>query len=119
MTRLTRLLCLSCFLLSIPLELGSQDRAHDLAGKAAAQHPARCPNSGMTLQICHDKFPDGCSASRRPSYDAYLYFAEDTAKGIPGKPAVSETCNCKLTAPDTFDYHLGLGFNSTLAASAR
>jgi len=180
MTRLTRLLCLSCFLLSIPLELGSQDRAHDLAGKAAAQHPASCPNSGMTLQICHDKFPDGCSASRRPSYDAYLdflkdqdpgpsvpsvkdlaasdfsdlestlpktlrsanhatfarrfanlgegnihtvvaylYFAEDTAKGIPGKPAVSETCNCKLTAPDTFDYHLGLGFNSALAASAR
>jgi len=162
------------------LYVRSQDRAHDLAGKAVAQHPASCPRSGMTLQLCHDKFPDGCSAARQPSYDAYLdflkdqdpgpsiaavenlvaadfsdlesklpktlrstnharfagrfanlgegnihaviaylYFAEDTSKAIPGHPVIPETCNCKLTASDTFDYHLGIGFDSALAANAR
>ncbi len=179
MARLTRLLCLSCALVGMSIPALSQDRAHELAGKATAQHPASCPKSGMTLQLCQDKFPDGCSASRRPSYDAYLdflkdqnpgptlpsvknlavadfsdleskipstlqstnharlasrfaslgegnihtviaylYFAEDTGNGIPGKPANSETANCRLTASNTFDYHLGLGFDPTLAAKA-
>ena len=180
MLRLTGLICLTCVVLGVPHYLLSQDRAHDLASKAASQHPATCPKSGMTLQLCHDKFPDGCSASAHPSYDAYLdflkdqdpgptlastkdltatdfpglesklprtlrstnhatlatrfanlgegnihtviaylYFAEDTSKGTATVPSNSETSNCKLTAPNTFDYHLGLGFDPALAASAR
>src|SRR5215471_11594059 len=156
------------------------DRAHQLASQAANQHPASCPKTGVTLQQCHDKFPDGCSASARPRYDAYLdflkdqdpgptvpstknltaadfttlesqlprtlgginhatlanrfanlgegnihsvvaylYFAEDTGEGTSTQPPNSETSNCKLTAPNTFDYHLGLGFDSAVAASAR
>jgi hypothetical protein len=180
MLRLTGLICVTCVVLAVPPHLLSQDRAHDLASKAASQHPASCPASGMTLQRCHDKFPDGCSASAHPSYDAYLdflkdqdpgptlastkdltatdfpklesqlpkalgsanhatfandfanlgegnihtviaylYFAEDTSKGTATVPSNSETSNCKLTAPNTFDYHLGLGFDPALAASAR
>ena len=180
MLRLTGLICLTCVVLVVPPYLSSQDRAHDLASQAASQHPASCPGSGMTLQLCHDKFPDGCSASARPNYDAYLdflkdqdpgptlastkdltatdfpglesklprtlrgtnhatlatrfanlgegnihaviaylYFAEDTSKGTATVPSNSETSNCKLTAPNTFDYHLGLGFDPALAASAR
>lgn len=46
---------------------------------------------------------------------AYLYFAEDTGQG---NPPNSETCNCKLTAPGTFDYHIGIGFDGTLAGKA-
>ena len=180
MLRLTGLICLICVVLAVPPYLLSQDRAHDLAKQAASQHPASCPKSGMTLKQCHDTFPDGCSASPHPSYDAYLdflkdqdpgptlastkdlsaadfpklesqlpktlgktnhpkfansfagfgegnihtviaylYFAEDTSKGTAKVPSNSETANCKLTAPNTFDYHLGLGFDSALAASAR
>ena len=181
MLRLTGLICLTCVVLAVPPYLLSQDRAHDLASKAATQHPVSCPKkSGMTLQVCHDKFPDGCSAAAKPSYDAYLdflkdqdpgptvastkdltaadfpklesklpktlkvsnhakvanslanlgegnihtviaylYFAEDTGKGTATLPANSETSNCKLTAPNTFDYHLGLGFDSALAANAK
>ena len=180
MHKFAKFICLTCVVVCIPRYLASQDRAHDLASKAASQHPASCPKSGMTLQQCHDKFPDGCSASAKPSYDAYLdflkdqdpgptlpstkdltgadfpklesqlpatlratnhakfakqfanlgegniytvigylYFAEDTSKGTSTVPSNSETCNCKLTAPNTFDYHLGLGFDSALAAKAR
>jgi hypothetical protein len=180
MRRLNTFICIACVVVCIPPYLLSQDRAHDLASKAATQHPASCPKTGMTLQQCHDKFPDGCSASAHPSYDAYLdflkdqdpgptlpstkyltapdfpklesqlpttlratnhatlagqfanfgegnihtviaylYFAEDTGKGTPTVPPNSETCNCKLTAPNTFDYHIGLGFDSALAAKAR
>ena len=180
MLRLTGIICLTCVVLAVPPHLLSWDRAHDLASNAASQRPASCPKSGMTLQQCHDKFPDGCSASAHPTYDAYLdflkdqdpgptlastkdliatdfpglesqlpktlgatnhktfatrfanlgegniytviaylYFAEDTSKGTATLPSNSETSNCKLTAANTFDYHLGLGFDSALAASAR
>jgi len=180
MLRLTGLICLTSFVLSVATALPAQDRAHDLASKAASQRPARCPTSGMTLQKCHDQFPDGCSNSARPSYDAYLdflkdqnpgptaastkdltatdfpglesqlpktlkttnhatlanrfanlgegnihtviaylYFAEDTSQGTATMPANSETCNCRLEAANTFDYHLGLGFDPALAKSAR
>jgi len=178
--KLIRLICLTYAVFGMSPFLASQDRAHDLASKAASQHAASCPKTGMTLQQCHDKFPDGCSAAARPNYDAYLdflkdqdpgptlastkdlagsdflklesglpaalggtnhakfakqfadlgegnihtviaylYFVEDTSKGTPTVPANSETSNCKLTAPNTFDYHLGLGFDSQLAANAR
>ncbi len=180
MLRLTGLICLTCVVLVVPPYLSSQDRAHDLASQAASQHPASCPGSGMTLQQCHDKFPDGCSAAAPPHYDAYLdflkdqdpgptlastkdltaadfpklesklpktlkvsnhaklanrlaplgegniytliaylYFAEDTSKGTATVKSFSETSNCRLTDPNTFDYHLGLGFDPALAASAR
>jgi hypothetical protein len=179
MRKFTRLICISCIVFGTTSYLLSQDRAHNLASKAASQHPKSCPKTGMTLQTCHDSFPDGCSAAKHPSYDAYLdflkdqdpgstlastkdltaadfpalesklpktlkatnhakfattfanlgegnihtvvaflYFAEDTSKGNATVPPNSETANCKLTAADTFDYHLGLGFNATLAAAA-
>ena len=178
---------LTVLLLAIPGSQFAQDRAHDLASKASSQHPATCPNTTMTLQVCHDSFPDGCSASPSPNYDAYLdflkdqdpglnlpatkvltaadfqnlesqlptlrnkskrkltssnhatfadqfagigegnihsviaylYFVEDTGQGTACQTGVRETANCKLGPPDTADYHLGLGFNSTLAANAR
>src|SRR6202790_4836067 len=82
MFRLTGLICVTCVVLAVPPYLLSQDRAHDLASKAASQHPAKCPiKSGMTLQVCHDKFPDGCSAAAKPSYDAYLDFLKDQDPG--------------------------------------
>lgn len=49
---------------------------------------------------------------------AYLYFVEDTGKGTSCQPGVAETTNCKITAPGSADYHIGLGFNPTLAQSA-
>lgn len=49
---------------------------------------------------------------------AYVYFAEDTGSPPPGRSPSLETCNCRLTAPDTFDYHIGLGFDSALAGKA-
>lgn len=45
----------------------------------------------------------------------YLYFVEDTGKGGNGKVAFGETCNCKLQLADSFDYHLGIGFDAALA----
>src|SRR5882724_2092487 len=50
---------------------------------------------------------------------AYLYFAEDTSKGTAKVPSFAETCNCRIKAASAFDYHLGLGFDSALAAKAR
>ena len=47
---------------------------------------------------------------------AYLYFAEDTGAR---NPPNSETCNCKLVAPNTFDFHIGLGFDKALADRIR
>jgi hypothetical protein len=46
---------------------------------------------------------------------AYLYFVEDTSKGANGKPSVGETTNCKLQLPDSYDFHIGLGFDAALA----
>jgi hypothetical protein len=180
MRRLIRLICVTCTVLGISPFLWSQDRAHDLASKAAGQHPASCPKTGMTLQKCHDKFPDGCSSAKTPTYDAYLdflkdqdpgatlastkdlvesdfpkletqlpatlksnnhptfakqfadlgegnihtvvgylYFVEDTSQGTATVPSIAETSNCRLNAANTFDYHLGLGFDSALGAEAR
>ncbi|HEV1995963.1 MAG TPA: hypothetical protein VGR03_16645 [Candidatus Acidoferrum sp.] len=42
---------------------------------------------------------------------AYLYFVEDTSKGANS----GETTNCTLLLPDSFDYHIGLGFDAALA----
>jgi hypothetical protein len=50
---------------------------------------------------------------------AYLFFVEDTGKGANGKPSIGETCNCKLQLPDSYDFHIGLGFDKTLAAQIR
>jgi hypothetical protein len=72
-----RKLGLVFLLLSVPCSLLAQDRAHQLASRAASQKPARCPNIGLTLQDCHDKFPDGCSAATNLTYDAYLDFLKD------------------------------------------
>jgi hypothetical protein len=46
---------------------------------------------------------------------AYLYFVEDTGKGANGNPSTGETTNCKLQLPDSYDFHIGMGFDSTLA----
>ena len=46
---------------------------------------------------------------------AYLYFVEDTSKGASSKPSIGETANCKLQLPDSYDYHIGMGFDPALA----
>lgn len=183
---------LACLLLVVEGSVfaQAQDRAHQLAQQAPNQHPVKCPPSGMTLQQCHDQFPDGCSMSSHPAYDAYLdflkdqdpavalastqvlgggdfaklesqlaqltgharragrsgagltstnhasfanqlagqgegniytaiaylYFAEDTGASTPPN---SETCNCRLLTPNTFDFHIGLGFDKALADQIR
>ena len=50
---------------------------------------------------------------------AYLYFVEDTGKGSGGRASPGETCNCRLQLPDSYDYHIGLGFDPALAAQIR
>lgn len=50
---------------------------------------------------------------------AYLYFVEDTSKGKNGQPSVGETCNCKLQLAGSYDFHIGLGFDKTLADQIR
>ncbi|HKW34425.1 MAG TPA: hypothetical protein VJN92_15545 [Candidatus Acidoferrum sp.] len=186
-------LSLACLLVAVPGALWAQDRAHQLASQASKQKSASCPKpNNLTLQQCHDKFPDGCTASTPPHYDAYLdflkdqdpdpslaptrvltaadfqrlesqlstgskakgkvkaktgltssnhaafasqfaglgegnlysvvaylYFVEDTGKGTSCQAAVAETSNCKISAPDSADYHIGLGFNSMLANTVR
>lgn len=42
---------------------------------------------------------------------AYLYFVQDTSKGANG----GETTNCRLRLQNSFDYHIGLGFDAALA----
>lgn len=55
-----------------------QDRAHQLASQAGQQKATKCPQpNSLTLQQCHDQFPDGCSAAAHPNYDAYLDFLKD------------------------------------------
>src|SRR5205823_1117725 len=69
---------LACLLLAVPGSLMAQDRAHQLASQAGQQKAAKCPKpNNLTLQQCHDKFPDGCSAAANPNYDAYLDFLKD------------------------------------------
>ena len=50
---------------------------------------------------------------------AYLFFAEDTGKTASAKPSIGETCNCQLRLPGSYDFHIGLGFDKTLAAQIR
>lgn len=50
---------------------------------------------------------------------AYLYFVLDTSRGRGGSHAIGEVCNCKLQLPDSYDYHLGLGFDRILADQIR
>lgn len=68
---------LAFLLLAASGSLLAQDRAHQLAQQASQQHAARCPSGNVTLQQCHDQFPDGCSAAAHPNYDAYLDFLKD------------------------------------------
>jgi hypothetical protein len=172
---------LMCFLVVVAGSVFAQDRAHQLASEAGQQRAARCPRpNNLTLQQCHNRFPDGCSAAMHPTYDAYLdflkdqdpdpslaptkvltdadfkqlesqlpsglkssnhakfasqfaglgegnihsviaylYFVEDTGRGTSCQGGVAETANCKITAPDSADFHIGLGFNSTLADTVR
>jgi hypothetical protein len=46
----------------------------------------------------------------------FLYFVEDTGRESPPN---LETGNCKLPIADSFDYHLGLGFDPALAKTIR
>ncbi|HYL83967.1 MAG TPA: hypothetical protein VE263_07020 [Candidatus Angelobacter sp.] len=86
------------------------------------------------FQSLEGKIPPGLSTGRHAQFAsqlaplgegnivtvfAYLYFVEDTGKGANGKPSVGETCNCKLQLPDSYDFHVGLGFDKTLAAQIR
>lgn len=69
---------LTCLLLLVTGSVLGQDRAHQLASQAGKQKAAKCPQpNNLTLQQCHNQFPDGCSAAARPNYDAYLDFLKD------------------------------------------
>jgi len=46
----------------------------------------------------------------------YLYFVENTAVTSHHR---GETCNCQLRSGDSFDYHLGIGFDPDLAAEIK
>jgi hypothetical protein len=46
----------------------------------------------------------------------YLYFAEDTGSGA---GAIAETSNCRVPAANSFDYHLGIGFDPAVATNAQ
>jgi hypothetical protein len=46
----------------------------------------------------------------------YLYFVENTAITSHHR---GETCNCQLRSNDSFDFHLGIGFDPTLAKEIR
>lgn len=71
-------LSLTCLLLVVAGSVLGQDRAHQLASQAGQQKAARCPQpNNLTLQQCHDRFPDGCSAATHLTYDAYLDFLKD------------------------------------------
>lgn len=87
-------LSLTCLLLVVQGSLLAQDRAHQLAQQAPNQRPRKCPLSGMTLQLCHDQFPDGCSAAANPNYDAYLDFLKDQDPD----PNLASTKNLAATA---------------------
>lgn len=188
-----KMLSLACLLVVVSGPVWGQDLAHKLAAQAGSQHVTTCPRpNNLTLKDCHDKYPDGCSMSAHPTYDAYLdflkdqdpdpnsaptkelvaadfkslesklsglrqhagrrggagggltssnhaafasqfagmgegnlysviaylYFAEDTGNAAAGKSPNSETCNCRLMTPNTFDYHLGIGFDAGLASKA-
>jgi len=86
------------------------------------------------FQSLEGKIPTGLSSGRHAKFAsqlaplgegnivtvfAYLYFVEDTGKSASGKPVVGETCNCKLQLPDSYDFHIGLGFDKRLAAQIR
>jgi hypothetical protein len=175
----SKILGLIVLLLGVPGSVFG-DRAHDLASMAAKQKAVHCPSVALTVQTCHQQFPDGCTTSKTITYDpyldflknqvpgptlastadlgqndfktletkipagmgnghqakfaskladlgqgnivtviAYLYFVEDTGIAGGGKPSPGETCNCKMQLPDSYDYHIGLGFDPALAAQIR
>jgi hypothetical protein len=179
MKRSSKILGLIVLLSGVPAS-SFADRAHDLAKQAKSQRAVRCPSGALTVETCHQQFPDGCSNAKTITYDpyldflknqapgptlastadlgqadfktletkiptglgtghqaklatkladigqgnvvtviAYLYFVEDTGKGSGGKPSPGETCNCRLQLPDSYDYHIGLGFDPALAAQIR
>lgn len=65
-------------LLVVSGSLLAQHRGHQLASQAGQQKAAKCPQPNkLTLQQCHDQFPDGCSGAANPNYDAYLDFLKD------------------------------------------
>jgi hypothetical protein len=90
--------------------------------------------NGNDFQSLESKIPSGLSTGRHATFAptladlgegnivtviAYLYFLEDTGKGATGQPSIGETTNCKLQLPNSYDYHIGLGFDAALAQQIR
>ena len=84
---------------------------------------------GNDFQLLEGKIPKGLGSSNHAksapalaglgegnivTVIAYLYFVEDTSKGN-SKPSIGEIANCKLQLPDSYDYHIGMGFDPALA----
>ena len=87
-------LSVAFLLLVVSGSLVAQDRAHRLASEAAKQKAAKCPQpNNLTVQQCHDQFPDGCSAAANPNYDAYLDFLKDQDPD----PSLASTKNLAAT----------------------
>lgn len=59
---------------------------------------------------------DGIGEGNIYSVVGYLFFVENTAATSHHR---GETCNCQLRTNDSFDYHLGIGFDPDLAAEIR
>ncbi len=100
------------------------------------QQPGRDTPPNRVLNITdlislEDKIPTGISRSNHAQFAdqladlgnslgegniyavvGYLYFVENTAITSHHR---GETCNCQLRGNSTFDYHLGIGFDATLA----
>jgi hypothetical protein len=92
--------------------------------------PSTAVLAGTDFQALEGKIPSGLGAGNHAksapalanlgegnivTVFAYLYFVEDTGKGSGGKPSTGETTNCKLQLADSYDYHIGLGFDAALA----
>jgi len=43
---------------------------------------ATCTSNIKSIQDCHDKFPAGCTAAAKPSYDAYLNYMKDRVPDV-------------------------------------
>lgn len=93
-----------------------------LAATDFQQHESKLPATTALGKTNHAKFATNFAdlgEGNIYTVIAYLYFAEDTGNPPPPGRPNKEICNCELSGPNTADYHIGIGFNSTLADQAR
>jgi len=92
--------------------------------------PSMALLNGKDFQSLEGKIPGGLGSRNHAKFAStlaglgegnivtvigFLYFVEDTSKGANGKLSIGETTNCKLQLPDSYDFHIGMGFDAALA----